>query len=543
MLAAVTTASSEPVFVTTPSLGLIRGVHDPAVGVDSFRGLYYAHSPSGASRWLPPRPFARAPDNHTAYDASANGPWCLQAGAEISYTKHDTFSEDCLHLNVFRPRGPSRDGRLAVMVQVHGGGFVTGGNGDALFDGSHLAAHGRVVIVSLNYRLGPLGFLPLASNGTGGMLGLQDVLQALRWVQANIPSFGGDPTRVTLFGQSAGGCATCILSVAPAARGLFRRAVVQSGPCVGTWAPEAAASGLLQRDALLVRFGVTTIDELRHIPAANLSHWPLPTQGYFYDDGAVLSPPPNASAAALPPFHVDALAVGGTSDDSTAELAAPPLRPPLHANQSEYLAALALHFGPRLALAVAQQYPGERCNGSRFAAFMQAVSDFTVTCPTLALARRAAADRVPTYSYRYAHLTPAADFAAYLHMVPPGNSSEGWASHAAELPLLWGNLNFTGPLDGKPVHVRLTRDEARLSATLQSLWTSFAASTPHVQPYAPGTVWPRFVQGDESTLTLATPRSAAVAGLKHAECAFWDAHEHARAEGARPWGVGWGAVA
>jgi acetyl esterase/lipase len=155
MLAAVTTASSEPVFVTTPSLGLIRGVHDPAVGVDSFRGLYYAHSPSGASRWLPPRPFARAPDNHTAYDASANGPWCLQAGAEISYTKHDTFSEDCLHLNVFRPRGPSRDGRLAVMVQVHGGGFVTGGNGDALFDGSHLAAHGRVVIVSLNYRLGP----------------------------------------------------------------------------------------------------------------------------------------------------------------------------------------------------------------------------------------------------------------------------------------------------------------------------------------------------------------------------------------------------
>ena len=369
-----------------------------------------------------------------------------------------------------------------------------------------------------------VGFLTLDKSGIGGMLGLQDVVLALHWVRKNIAAFGGSPERVTLFGQSAGGCATCILAMSQATRGLIHRAIVQSGPCIGQWGPQPISLGLRERDALLQRHSAKTVDDLRHVPAANLTRngWPLPTNGYFYDDGSIFS-----GSTTQGKFHVRALAIGGTSDDTTAELFPRPLRPPLNATAAQYTEALTLNFGAARAADVARHYPPAAFNGSSFAAFMQAMSDHLVTCPSLQLARRAATRGVATFSYHYAHYTPKADMCTYLGLVPPGRSSETWASHASELPLLWGNLDFIGPLDGKPVHVPLTTQEHKLGGALRQLWTSFAASTPAAQPFDSGIMWPQFDvfaprdQG-ERTLKFMTPTSTAIPMIKEAECAFWD---------------------
>lgn len=157
-----------PVFVRTPSLGLVQGLRSETASgsvVDSFRGMYYSLPPTGAHRWQSPRSFERrGGDSGThAYDATAKGPWCYQTGSEVSYTANDTISEDCLHLNLFRaaPGKLAENGtaspRTAVLVHVHGGGFVDGGNSDLLYDGSHLAlaSRGGAMVVSVNYRLGP----------------------------------------------------------------------------------------------------------------------------------------------------------------------------------------------------------------------------------------------------------------------------------------------------------------------------------------------------------------------------------------------------
>ena len=162
------------------------------------------------------------------------------------------MSEDCFFLDIYRPR--NRTGALAVMVWIHGGGMTigdSGGLGLGAGDGRRLAAEQEVLVVSVNYRLGPLGFLPVRQlghpQGTGGMNGLHDQIIALQWIQKNIKAFGGDPERVTLFGCSAGSLSICTLSTSPLAKGLFQQAILESGPCLGPWGPgRTAGKGSLE---------------------------------------------------------------------------------------------------------------------------------------------------------------------------------------------------------------------------------------------------------------------------------------------------------
>ncbi|CAJ1360451.1 unnamed protein product [Effrenium voratum] len=154
------------------------------------------------------------------------------------------MSEDCLFLDIYRPSGGSWP--KAVMVWIHGGGMTLGDSGGGVGNGTSLSGQ-DVIVVSINYRLGPLGFLPLrpfgAATGTGGMNGLHDQIQALRWIQRYIGAFGGDAKRVTLFGCSAGSLSICTLAVSPLAKGLFHQAVLQSGPCLGPWGPGTVEEG------------------------------------------------------------------------------------------------------------------------------------------------------------------------------------------------------------------------------------------------------------------------------------------------------------
>lgn len=215
--------------VTTP-LGAVRGVVNSRAR--EFRGLPYAAPPVGAGRWAPPGPVAAwAP---AVRDATADGPGCVQACSEPAAACPQSVREDCLYLNVFTPRAASiPPAGLPVLVWIHGGNFRDGFGGGSLYNGSTLTQEGMLV-VTINYRLGVLGWLFTNTSASGGGItgnyGLQDQRAALAFVRDNIAPFGGDPTRVTLMGQSAGAMSTATHLISPASRGLFHAAVLLSEP-------------------------------------------------------------------------------------------------------------------------------------------------------------------------------------------------------------------------------------------------------------------------------------------------------------------------
>lgn len=246
-------------------------------GVAAFKGLPYAAPPVGELRWRPPQAPASWRDPR---DASQPGAICIQPPANGDNGVGPLpMSEDCLTLNVWTPA--ETDGRLPVMVWIHGGGLNNGSGTAALYDGTRLARRG-VVVVTINYRLGRLGFFdhPALAAERGpdepaANYGLMDVVAALGWVRDNAAAFGGDPDNVTIFGESAGGALVTRLMISPEARGLFHRAVVQSGlgRDEGTpldaprrdGGPSMRARGRAFGDA----HGATTAAALRAIPAAS----------------------------------------------------------------------------------------------------------------------------------------------------------------------------------------------------------------------------------------------------------------------------------
>ena len=204
-------------------------------GLFVFKGVPFAAAPDGVRRWLPPEqpPTWTGVRDARRFGAVAHqNPVTNQALAAMKIEQ--AHSEDCLNLNVWTP---GLDGaRRPVMVWIHGGGFTIGAGSQEIYNGSVLARRGDVVIVTINYRLGPLGFLRLndVTNGripSSGNEGLLDQIAALQWVRDNIAEFGGDPDNVTIFGESAGGMSVGALLAMPSARGLFHKAIAQSGSC------------------------------------------------------------------------------------------------------------------------------------------------------------------------------------------------------------------------------------------------------------------------------------------------------------------------
>ena len=188
--------------IVTTQYGKVKGTTEN--GVHKWKGIPYAKPPVGQWRFKAPEPPEVWED---VLDATAYGPICPQPSdlLSLSYTELPRQSEDCLYVNVFAPDTPSQN--LPVMVWIHGGAFYLGAGSEPLYDGSKLAAQGEVIVVTLNYRLGPFGFLHLSSfdEAYSDNLGLLDQAAALKWVRENISAFGGDPDNVTVFGESAGG--------------------------------------------------------------------------------------------------------------------------------------------------------------------------------------------------------------------------------------------------------------------------------------------------------------------------------------------------
>lgn len=242
----------------TIDIGAMTGA--TAEGIAAFKGIPYAAPPVGALRWSAPAP---AQPWSAPRDAVNYGPDCMQNPLPGIQPGSRPMSEDCLTLNVWTPK-PAKGAKLPVMVWIHGGGFV-GGSGTLPETDGGLLAKRDVVIVSFNYRLGRFGFFAHPALGQGGNWGLMDQIAALKWVQRNIASFGGDPAKVTIFGESAGGESVSRLMASPAAKGLFARAIVASGGGRDDWPTLAQAQA--KGEVFGTRAGAADAAALRALPA------------------------------------------------------------------------------------------------------------------------------------------------------------------------------------------------------------------------------------------------------------------------------------
>ena len=251
--------------VVKTSQGLVRGStkHDICV----WKGIRYAKPPVGDLRFHNPQP---AESWTGVKDATAYGPVSYQMKRIL--VGNEQQSEDCLSLNIWSPGADGK--KRPVMFWIHGGGFIGGSGSSDMYDGTQIAKNGDVVVVTINYRLGPLDFLyfkdmPGNKDNFESNLGIKDQVAALKWVKENIAAFGGDPNAVTIFGESAGGISVETLMAVPAANGLFKRAIAESGPAGDVWTTKTST---LVTTLFLKELGLTpeSAGKLKELPADSL---------------------------------------------------------------------------------------------------------------------------------------------------------------------------------------------------------------------------------------------------------------------------------
>jgi para-nitrobenzyl esterase len=472
---------------TTTPLGPVEGVD--VGGCERYAGIRYAKAPVGDLRFRPPHPVDAWGG---AYDATRFGPCGPQPppmpGALIA-TRELRTDEDCLFLNVYTPRAD--DGRRPVLVWIHGGAYTIG-SGD-LYDGSSLARRGDVVVVTLNYRLGVLGWLALdhldSSLAGSGNNGIRDQIEALRWVRHNIASFGGDPGNVTLFGESAGGGSIAALLGAPDADGLYHKAIIQSGPVAiaPPFKPE------LLTTALLAALGEPDggIDAFRAADASRLiqaqidigslellgrdGDHPIDGSGAGLRpsvDGVVVHRSPTQVLAARGDTNVPLL-IGTNEDEGTLFS----LLLPTDITDDEIVAALPDTVTDPGAIVDAY---AARSTGRRL--LVDLMTDAVFLIPTLRLADAQAATPVPVWVYLFRWKTPV--FGGLFG-----------ATHALELPFVWDQID--DPLWQPFVGETPPRS---LATAMQDAWIAFARTG---DPNTPGAVaWPRFNTASRPTLVF-----------------------------------------
>lgn len=475
--------------------GRFRG-EQSAGGVRVWRGIRYAEPPLGTQRWRDPQP---APDAADIVEALAFGAVAPQkVNPAIDLGPDAVQSEDCLFLNVWAPDvGDSAP--APVMVWVHGGAYTFGSSTQPVYDGASLAAHG-VVVVTLNYRIGAFGFLDLTSLATpeepfDGNLALKDVLLALEWVQRNIAAFGGDPSRVTVFGESAGaGIVTTLLAV-PRAAGLFSRAIAESSPVSSVY--DAARAATVTRD-FLATVGTSDPAALRDLPADALVDGAMAVFGQVpLQHPGTIAFGPVIDGDLLPEAPATVLAEGrglavplliGTNKDEASlfRMMKSPLMP-IHDDDIERMLAELGEERPELDLPSMQQvrsaYEGVHHN----AVGLGIARDIGFRMPTV-WAAEGHSTRAPVFLYRFDHATP------MLTLLRIG------ASHATELPYVWGTLG--GRAHDLSFRLGGRHEAERISARMQQRWVAFARGEQPNATDAPD--WPAFDIQDRATLVIDT---------------------------------------
>lgn len=410
--------------------------------VIAFKGLPFAAPPISALRWKPPA----APSSWSGVRKAVDyGHSCLQPASK--YGQIADQSEDCLYLNVFTPS--KIDKPLPVMVWIHGGGYVIGSGASKLYDGSAFARDG-VILVTLNYRLGALGFFahPALTREADaqaplGDYGLMDQIAGLKWVKANIASFGGDPAQVTVFGESAGAGSILYLMTADSAKGLFQRAIVQSGPAFSLAASLSAKER--EGETFLGRAGVTagaTAEQLRALPAASLVAQGEGVNWGPFPDGRMFKGPIEAAFAAGRTVGVPIM-IGSNTDDGSLGVVGYPGVPKL------LWAMLGARGDVLRSLYVGLGETGAAQDRAIF-------NDVVFGAPARWIAGLEGAHR-PVYLYRYGYIPE------NMRGKIPG------AYHAAELAYVFDTLDAAKGFGAQP-----TDADRREASLVHSCWVSFA---------------------------------------------------------------------
>ncbi len=484
--------AAPPGAVLTES-GAVRGA--ASGGATAYRGVPFAAPPVGDLRWRPPAPAAPWTG---VRDATAFGAICPQ----LDDSGAPTGAEDCLFLNVYAP-APAPASPLPVLFFIHGGGNAQGASSIPYYDGSVFAGTGRAVVVTANYRLSSLGWLAQpylsAENARGGSgnYGLFDLLAALRWVGRNAAAFGGDPSRVTVFGESAGAVNTCSLLASPFAKGLFAGALMESGGCRQPPVADVVTFGsTLSANALCASAPDPAACMRGKSAAALLAALPpevsvVSSTGQLWGpavDGFALPESPEAALLHGTQNKVP-FAVGANADETGA--AAPALP-----TEAAYRALVTSQLGA-LAPVVLARYPAS-AYPTPTKAYVALTTDARFVCPARRIARAAAAGGSPAV-YRY--------FFSY-----PANRLYG-ATHGVELPFVFGTL------DAVPFYTPEAAARA-LSDAMNAAWGRFAAAG---DPNGAGVpAWPRYDPARDATLVWDSP-SFAQDGIRTSACDFWDA--------------------
>ncbi len=465
---------------------------------DEYLGIPYAAPPVGALRWQPPQPPAPWPG---VRQATSFAPHCPQPPSAFGVA---STSENCLYLNVFTPAG-ERGRNLPVVVWVHGGSLLVGESDD--YNPAALVRDG-VIVVTINYRLGALGFLAdaaLASHpgGPSGNYGLMDQQAALRWVHCNIRGFGGDPGNVTLAGESAGGLSVLAQLVSPGARGLFQRAIVESGTYNLTQQPLATAEAAGAAFAAKVGCATDTAACLRSLPVSTIVD-NEDFSGYTPNvDGAVLPETIKTALASGQFSHVPVI-IGTNRDEWRLFVALDQVSggPPVTAANYQAMIAATLGVPAPAAAAIAAEYPLSGYSSPSVA--LGAVgTDAIFACPAL-LAEAFLSKYTPTYAYEFN------DENAPERYLPPVGFPYG-AAHASELQYLFA-------LSNTPYPGVLSAAQERLARTMKRYWTNLAKTG------APAARWPLFTDASQQVLSLVPPRPRVETdyAAEH-HCAFWAA--------------------
>jgi len=470
-------------------------VPSPCGAVDRFAGIPYGTAPVGDGRFRAATP---VPAWSGVRSATSFGPSPMQAtnGPFVSAVPGMAItdvSEDCLTLNIWRPAGASTT-PLPVMVWVYGGAFIVGGSAAVTYDGARLAAEQQLIVVSVNYRVGAFGFLDLRTVPGGGSTdtncGLHDLALALRWVQSHITDFGGDPARVTLFGESAGAGSIVHLLAVPGIDGLVRGAIAQSP---GIDFTQTTAQSEVVAQALLDELGASSVAELRRVPAARLVEAQEAIAGQLlFDVGTMIFHPvvdetfvaasPSRAIAAGAADAV-ALLIGYTADEM--RLFPDPRADELDDNAlaawvRDYLAArMARDPGADVALDLVQSYSSSMSGSHRWAAIQ---TDGIIRQPVIRLADSRGA-RAATFVYQFDWPSRRA-------------GTNRCAFHAIELPFVFDTFDA----DGWGAFLGVDEGGLALGRALRAAWAAFAATAdPSNEVLGP---WPRFEPRTRSTMVF-----------------------------------------
>jgi para-nitrobenzyl esterase len=504
-LFALAVSASAQVQVRTRD-GVVEGTTVQGTGIRVFKGIPYAAPPVGNLRWQPPQPAAPW---QGVKKAAAFGPRCMQARVFDDMIFRDDASEDCLYANVWAParRG---GGRLPVMVWIYGGGFQAGSASEPRQDGERLAGRG-VVAVSFNYRLGVFGFFSHpeltkeSPNHASGNYGLLDQAAALRWVRDNIEAFGGDPNNVTIFGESAGSFSVSALMASPLARGLFHRAIGESGAFFP--GPQATLPALPVAESekfgptFAKTLGAATLAELRQKPADEVLKAITPMLSFRFVpniDGYCLPQTVEEIFAAGKQAPVPLLA-GWNADEVRSGVVLAKQKP----TAQSFAAQARQRFGDS-ADAMLKVYPAST-DAEALESAASLAGDLFIGFGTWKwIESHLQTGKSPVFRYSFDRKIPVAPDTKVNGVT--ATAADIGARHAGEIEYVFGQLETVPKVTWQP-------EDRRLSDTIMSYWVNFAKSG---DPNGSGLPkWPSYGKGGGwQVMHLDTKSSAAPDALR-----------------------------